>query len=107
LPERGLPLDASARRGAPEITEKRAMGRANGTADADIDEVYQALRRGVGRELVTDANVQALIRRAQAEGHPILAEELREWQAPCGGAATPMPPTGAPRPTFNQAHKKH
>lgn len=85
------------------------MGRANGAPDAndDVDEVYQALRRGGGREQVTDANVQALIRRAQAEGHPILAEELREWQAPVGGSATPMPPTGAPRPTFNQANKKH
>jgi hypothetical protein len=83
------------------------MSRADGAFDADTDQVYQALRRGVGRELVNDDNVHALIRRAQAEGHPILAEELREWQAPCGGSATPMPPTGAPRPTFNQANKKH
>lgn len=74
--------------------------------DSDIERVYQALRRGVGREEVNDANVQALIRRAQADGHAVLAEELREWQAPCGGTETPWA-SGAPRPTFNQANKKH
>lgn len=82
------------------------MMHADGLDDPEIDRVYQALRRGTGRELVNDDNVQALIRRAQAEGHPVLAEELREWQAPCGGAATPTR-TGEPRPTFNQSHKKH
>lgn len=74
--------------------------------DPEVDRVYQALRRGGGRELVTDDNVDALIRRAHAEGHPVLAEELREWQAPCGGAAAPLR-TGAPQPTFNQLHKRH
>jgi hypothetical protein len=82
------------------------MTRADGAYDPEIDHVYQALRRGTGRELVNDDNVHALIRRAQADGHPVLAEELREWQAPCGGAAAPTR-TGEPRPTFNQAHKKH
>lgn len=82
------------------------MSRADGSLDPEVDRIYQALRRGVGRELVTDGNVEALIRRAQAEGHPVLAEELREWQAPCGGAGTPER-SGEPRPTFNQAHKKH
>jgi hypothetical protein len=28
--------------------------------------------------------VQALIQRAEADKHPVLAAELREWQAPCG-----------------------
>lgn len=82
------------------------MSRAEGAFDPEIDDVYQALRRGGGRERVNDDNVDALIRRAQAEGHSVLAEELREWQAPCGGSASPWL-TGAPRPTFNQANKKH
>ena len=50
----------------------------------DVDSVYQALVQGVGHELVTDANVQELIRRAEADQHPVLAAELREWQAACG-----------------------
>jgi hypothetical protein len=54
------------------------------TDAADLDSVYQALVKGVGHELVTDANVMALIERAEAENHPVLAAELREWQAACG-----------------------
>lgn len=50
----------------------------------DIDHVYRELRKGLGHELVTDDNVQALIERAEADGHQVLAEELREWQSPCG-----------------------
>ena len=49
----------------------------------DIEDVYQLLLKGVGHELVTEQNVDALIRRAEGEGHPVLAEELREWIAPC------------------------
>ncbi|ALV05642.1 hypothetical protein [Roseateles depolymerans] len=49
----------------------------------DIDYVYQQLVKGVGRELVTDANAQELAERADQDGHTILATELREWQAPC------------------------
>jgi len=49
----------------------------------DIEDVYQLLLKGLGHELVTEDNVDALIRRAEGEGHPVLAEELREWQAPC------------------------
>jgi hypothetical protein len=55
-----------------------------GTDANDLDSVYQALVQGVGHELVTEANVQELIRRAEADKHPVLAAELREWQAPCG-----------------------
>jgi hypothetical protein len=51
--------------------------------DAQVDEVYRKLVRGLGHELVTDDNVHALIRRADADGHTVLATELREWQAPC------------------------
>ena len=50
----------------------------------DIDSVYQALTQGVGHEFVTEGNVEELIRRAEAGKHPVLAAELREWQAPCG-----------------------
>jgi hypothetical protein len=55
-----------------------------GTDPSDIDSVYQNLLHGVGHEHVTEANVDTLIRRAEADHHPVLAAELREWQAPCG-----------------------
>jgi len=54
------------------------------TDASNLDSVYQALLKGVGHELVTEANVAELINRAQADNHPVLAAELREWQAPCG-----------------------
>lgn len=56
-------------------------------ADTDgknVDSVYQALVQGVGHEYVTEANVEALIQRAEAGKHPVLAAELREWRSPCG-----------------------
>lgn len=55
-----------------------------GTDAANVDSVYQALLQGVGHELVTEANVGELIERAEADKHPVLAAELREWRAPCG-----------------------
>ena len=56
----------------------------------NVDSVYRALVQGVGHEHVTDANVEALIRRAEADHHPVLAAELREWRSPCGDdSATP------------------
>ena len=54
------------------------------TDASNIDSVYQNLLHGVGHEHVTEANVEALISRAEADKHPVLAAELREWQAPCG-----------------------
>jgi hypothetical protein len=48
-----------------------------------IDDVYRQLVKGLGHELVNDGNVFALIKRAEQDGHTVLAEELREWQAPC------------------------
>lgn len=58
------------------------------TAEAsDLDSVYQSLLRGVGHELVTDANVEALINRADADKHPVLAAELREWRSATGEGA--------------------
>lgn len=49
----------------------------------DLDSVYGQLVKGVGHEFVTDRNVDELARRAEQDGHPILATELREWKAPC------------------------
>ena len=49
----------------------------------EIEDVYRKLLKGLGHELVTEDNVDALIRRAEGDGHPVLAEELREWRAPC------------------------
>lgn len=49
----------------------------------DVSSVYQQLVKGVGREHVTDSNVHELIRRAEADGHSVLATELKEWQSPC------------------------
>ena len=49
----------------------------------DIEEIYQKLVKGLGHEFVTDENVHALIQRAQADGHTVLATELHEWQSPC------------------------
>lgn len=51
---------------------------------SNLDSVYQALLKGVGHELVTEANVTDLLNRATADKHPVLADELREWRAPCG-----------------------
>jgi hypothetical protein len=62
---------------------------------APIDEIYAQLKRGLGHEHVTDANVHELIGMAQRDGHPVLAEELREWQAPC----RPKPPVNGARPS--------
>jgi hypothetical protein len=55
----------------------------------EVEDVYRLLRKGLGHEKVTDGNVAALIRRAEQDGHPILATELREWQAPCGSRQAP------------------
>jgi len=49
----------------------------------DVEDIYTQLRKGLGHERVTDANVDALVRRAEQDGHGILAQELREWKASC------------------------
>ena len=74
----------------------------------DPVEIFHLLKRNLGRELVTDANVGALIAIARQEGHQLLERELREWQAPCGGAtrdgpASTIPPTRG----FNKEHVRH
>ena len=54
------------------------------TDATDVDSVYQNLINGVGHEHVTDDNVEELIRRADADKHPVLAAELREWRSATG-----------------------
>ncbi|KQV48459.1 hypothetical protein ASC95_21240 [Pelomonas sp. Root1217] len=54
---------------------------------ADIDSVYDNLVKGVGHEHVSDSNVEELIRRADADKHPVLAAELREWRFATGEGA--------------------
>jgi hypothetical protein len=74
--------------------------------DPTIDEIYAKLTRGVGRELVNDDNVFALIDRAERDRHTILATELREWQAPCSSVQQ-VPTTMAPTKGFNRENVKH
>lgn len=50
----------------------------------DVEAIYRQLRKGLGHELVTDANVFALIDIARQRGDSLLEQELREWQSPCG-----------------------
>ncbi|MBT9569122.1 MAG: hypothetical protein IV085_12580 [Thiobacillus sp.] len=52
-------------------------------AAQDVDRIFALLKKGEGRELVNDANVDLLIERAHAAGKTILETELREWKAPC------------------------
>ncbi|RZL39824.1 MAG: hypothetical protein EOP35_02730 [Rubrivivax sp.] len=54
------------------------------TDASNVDSVYNNLVHGVGHEHVTDDNVEELIRRADADKHPVLAAELREWRSATG-----------------------
>jgi hypothetical protein len=56
-------------------------------SDAGLDDIYQELKRGVGRELVTDANVDALIQLAVERRDEQLEYLLREWRSECGEEA--------------------
>ncbi|MCH7344466.1 hypothetical protein LZ017_13865 [Pelomonas sp. CA6] len=49
----------------------------------DLEGIYRQLVQGLGRELVTEHNAEALARRADIDGHTVLATELREWKASC------------------------
>ena len=51
-----------------------------------------------------DENVDALIRRAERDGHGVLATELREWAGLCGRDA---PSTIAPTRGFNRENARH
>ncbi len=68
-----------------------------------IEDIYRQLTRGLGRERVDDDNVFELIRRAEQDGHTVLAQELREWQSPCNPDA---PSTIAPTQGFNRQNAK-
>lgn len=50
----------------------------------DLDDIYRALKRGVGRERVDDNNVDQLVQMAQEQGDAQLEYLLREWRSPCG-----------------------
>ena len=82
----------------------------DGKAGSDIDGIYRQLKKGLGRELVNDDNVFALIELASRDGQQVLEQELREWQAPCG-TGPDTSPDGlhhlAPNPGFNKANVKH
>lgn len=57
-----------------------------------IEDIYNALQHGAGREHVTDGNVAALIVLAKQRGDVQREYLLREWRSPCGDdpAAPPM-----------------
>lgn len=81
----------------------------NGPQD-QLQGIYRQLKKGLGRELVDDDNVAALIELAARDGEQVLEQELREWQAPCG--VSPDPSAGgvhhlAPNPGFNKLNVKH
>jgi len=69
----------------PPSTEHTVTpGTAARKRDDPIAEAYHALKRGVGRELVNDDNVDALILMARENGEVELEYLLREWRSPCG-----------------------
>lgn len=69
----------AAKPGAADVPTTPAGSDAN-----DVNSVYRNLVNGVGHEQVTDHNVEELIRRADADKHPVLAAELREWRSATG-----------------------
>lgn len=79
---------------------------ANLTPDSDPEAIFRELKTGLGHELVTDANVDAIIDVAKRHGHQLLEQELREWRSPCGERDGALR-TSEPRPTFNKANAKH
>ena len=50
----------------------------------DIQAIFRLLKRGAGREKVSDANVDALIALAKEHGQVQLEYLLREWRSDCG-----------------------
>lgn len=68
-------------------------------SSSTIDSIYRALERNEGREQVSDANVDALIERAERAGNAQLELLLREWRSPCGDDPdAPVLPPGLPPP---------
>jgi hypothetical protein len=58
-------------------------------------EIYQALRKGLGHDRVTEANVDELIGLAKDSGDAQTELLLREWRSTCGD--DPAMPTLAPQ----------
>jgi hypothetical protein len=79
-----LEAGAQCRLGDHDRAEGRRRGNGRQDASTTVDGVYHALKRGVGRERVTDLNVDALIALAQERGDTKLEVLLREWRSPCG-----------------------
>lgn len=83
------------------------MQYANGSASPDdIQQIYRQLKKGLGHEFVNDDNVFALIELASLDGHKLLEQALREWQAPCSDGSNGVPSTIAPTRGFNREHVK-
>lgn len=78
----------------------------NGSAAADLQEIYRKLKRGVGHEMVNDDNVFALIKLAHDDGNALIEQELREWQSPCAGTPSNIPST-VPPARFSKENPKH
>jgi hypothetical protein len=57
---------------------------ATASSDHPIADIFRALKHGVGRERVTDQNVEALIAMAKEKGEAQLEFLLREWRSDCG-----------------------
>lgn len=66
--------------------------------------IYRDLKKGVGHELVNDANVFELIDLAVQDGNARIEALLREWQAPCSDGSQGVPSTIAPTRGFNREH---
>ncbi|NPC58514.1 hypothetical protein [Caenimonas soli] len=71
------------------------MSSSSNTYPAALDDeqllaIFRALKRGRGRELVTDANVDALIGLARFYRQEQLEYLLREWRSACGEDAEAM-----------------
>jgi hypothetical protein len=52
--------------------------------EEDVLGIFRSLKRGLGREKVTDRNVDALIDLAREHGEVQLEYLLREWRSDCG-----------------------
>jgi len=50
----------------------------------EMAQIYHQLKNGTGHELVTDENVQELIRMAEQYGDERIETLLREWHSNCG-----------------------
>src|SRR5580765_4003571 len=92
---------------APPPSKDPAMPHDDRAAAHDPLTIYRLLKRGLGHELVTDDNVDALIALAERNGHQLLLQALCEWRAPCSDGSNGVPSTIAPTRGFNREHAKH